>query len=254
MTETAGTPTIAFKRTSKRIRAVLGGETVLDTQDALLLKEGKRPPRYYIPVTDIAADKFHKTEHSTHCPYKGDASYWSISADGKTVENAAWGYETPSKIVAPIKGHISVEWKTMDAWLEEDEEVIVHPRDPHTRVDIVESSRPVRVELDGVTLAETTKARFLFETGKVIRYYIPRDDVAMEYLKPSDSVTACPYKGYASYFSVQTPKGEYEDLVWYYTEPFDECLRIKDYLCFYNEKVSGIYVDGKPAPSAVGSG
>ncbi|MCZ6763610.1 MAG: DUF427 domain-containing protein, partial [Alphaproteobacteria bacterium] len=173
------------------------------------------------------------------------ASYWTVTAGGKTVENAAWAYDDPAEAAAGIKGYISLEWKAADKWLEEDEEVIVHARNPHTRVDIVGSTRPVKVEIDGVTLAETTSAKFLFETDKVVRYYLPRADIDMAYLEPSDSYTACPYKGSAGYFNVRTPKGMHEDLVWYYADPLDECLKIKDLLCFYNERVDALTVDGK---------
>lgn len=246
MPDTAGIPDIKITPTAKRVRTLLGGVTLFDTQAAILVKEGPRPPRYYIPIADSVADCFSQTAHSTICPYKGAASYWTISAGGKTVENAAWAYQEPADIVAALKGYFSLEWSAADQWLEEDEEVIVHPRDPQVRVDIVESKRPVQVVVDGVTLATTTRARFLFETGKVIRYYIPRDDVAMEYLEASDTITACPYKGAAGYFSVRTPNGFHQDLVWYYADPLDECLKIKDMLCFYNEKVGLLTVDGTP--------
>ena len=246
MSDPKATPTIVITPSAKRVRAIVGGVAVLDTERAILLKEGPRPPKYYVPAGDIASEYFTKTEHTTTCPYKGDATYWTVTAGGETIENGAWSYENPSAIVADIKGYVSLDWKAADKWLEEDEEVIVHARDPHTRVDIVLGKRPVKVTLDGVVLAETVRAMFLFETGKVVRYYIPRGDVAMQYLEPSDSHTACPYKGEASYFSVRTPKGHHEDLVWYYPDPLDECLKIKDLLCFYNERVGALTVDGKP--------
>ncbi len=242
--DTTTIPEIKITPTSKRVRALLGGVTLVDTQNAILVKEGPRPPRYYVPIADITQECFTSTPHTTVCPYKGSASYWTIAAGGKSVENAAWAYRDPAEIVGAIKGYLSLEWAAADQWLEEDEVVIVHPRDPQVRVDVIESHRRVRVEVDGVVLAETRRARFLFETGKVTRYYIPRDDVAMDFLEASDKGTACPYKGAAKYFSVRTPTRFHADLVWYYTDPLDECLKIKDMLCFYNEKVDLLSVDG----------
>lgn len=245
MPDNEAMPMIAITPTRKRIRAIVGGETVLDTQNAVLLKEGPRPPKYYIPQADLVDEYFSPTNHRTQCPYKGEASYWTVSAGGKTLENSAWSYAAPMDAVAAIAGLVSLDWKAADKWLEEDEEVIVHARDPHVRVDILASARPVKVELDGIVLAETSRAMFCFETAKVTRYYIPRADVAMDYLEPSAAHTACPYKGEAGYFSVRTPQALHQDLVWYYADPLDECLRIKDLLCFYNEKVDALTVDGQ---------
>jgi uncharacterized protein (DUF427 family) len=132
----------------------------------------------------------------------------------------------------------------MDEWYEEDDEVFVHPRDPHHRVDVVNSSRHIRVEVDGQVVAETRRPRLLFETGLPTRYYIPKLDVKSEFLEASSSTTACPYKGRASYYSVRVGDRLIDDLVWYYPSPIPECSKIENLLSFYNEKVD-IYVDGE---------
>jgi uncharacterized protein (DUF427 family) len=131
----------------------------------------------------------------------------------------------------------------MDEWLEEDEPVYTHPRDPYSRVDILASSRHVRVELDGVTLAESRSPRILFETGLPVRYYLPISDLRMDLLRPSQTSTHCPYKGTAGYWSVEVNGKLYEDYVWIYRAPLPESQKIAGLACFYNEKVD-LYVDG----------
>jgi uncharacterized protein (DUF427 family) len=131
----------------------------------------------------------------------------------------------------------------MDAWFEEDEEVYVHPRDPHTRVDILPSSRHVEVVVNGVTVADSHQPRLLFETGLPTRYYLPLVDVRLDLLHPSDTTTRCPYKGTAGYWSVEAGGQVVPDLAWIYRAPAAESVRIAGLACFYNEKVE-LYVDG----------
>jgi len=234
---------VEFEPSPKRIRVMFGGETIADTTRALILYERGHVPVYYLPREDVAMDRLSRTDHSTHCPFKGDASYFSVAAGGQVAENAVWTYELPFDECTGITDYVAFYWNKMDQWFEEDEEVFVHARSPRVRVDILESSRPVRVELGGITVAETTRARFLFETGLPTRYYIPRDDVICELL-PSDLKTSCPYKGTASYWHVRVGAKVFENIVWYYPEPVHESAGIKDLLCFYNEKVDAVFIDG----------
>ncbi len=234
---------VEFAPSPKRIRVKFGGETIADTTRALILHERNHVPVYYLPRDDVAMDHLVRTDHSTHCPFKGDASYFSVDVGGRTAENAVWSYELPFDECEGIKDYVAFYWNKMDHWFEEDEEVFVHARSPRVRVDILDSSRPVQVELGGLTVADTTRARFLFETGLPTRYYIPRDDVIGELL-PSDLHTQCPYKGTASYHHVRVGEKVFENIVWHYTDPVHESARINDYLCFYNEKVDAVYIDG----------
>lgn len=234
---------VEFAPSPKRIRAIFGGETIIDTTAALILHERGHVPVYYVPRQDVAMERLHPTDHATHCPFKGDASYFDLVVGEDKAENAVWSYEFPFDECAGLKDYVAFYWSKMDRWFEEDEEVFVHARSPRVRVDILDSSRPVRVELGGITVAETTRARFLFETGLPTRYYIPRDDVIGELL-PSESRSSCPYKGDASYHHVRVGAKTFEDIVWFYPEPVHESARIRDYLCFYNEKVDAVYVDG----------
>lgn len=228
----------------RRVRVTVADRVVADTTHAMLLRESRHTPVYYIPRTDVALDMLTKTEHSTYCPYKGHASYYTITAGNRVEENAIWSYETPYDECDPIREHMAFYWKKVDHWYEEDEEIFVHPRDPHKRVDVVLSHRPVRVVLGGETVAETTNARFLFETGLPTRYYIPAADVRMELLARSQTQTACPYKGEAVYWSAKVGGQLFEDIVWSYPEPIAEQPKIKGLLSFFNEKVDAIFVDG----------
>ena len=132
----------------------------------------------------------------------------------------------------------------MDGWFEEDEPVRVHPRDPYTRVDVLESSRHVRVELDGVTVADSRRPRILFETGLRPRYYLPLTDLRLDLLRPSDRRTECPYKGEASYFSVEVNGRRFDDVVWTYRTPLPEAQKIAGLACFYDERVD-LFLDGE---------
>jgi uncharacterized protein (DUF427 family) len=133
----------------------------------------------------------------------------------------------------------------MDEWLEEDEPIYVHPRDPYKRVDILASSRHVEVRIDGVTVADSHQPRILFETGLPPRYYLPLPDLRMDLLRPSDNQTQCPYKGTASYWHVDTGEAVHEDIVWIYRSPLPESQKVAGLACFYNEKVD-ILLDGEP--------
>ena len=219
----------------RRVRAEFNGVTVLDTERGHLLHETGLQPVLYAPVEDVRQDLLEPTGHHTHCPFKGDASYWSIRVDGKVAENAVWGYPEPKAEAPWLAGLQAFYWDRVDAWYDEEERVYGHLRDPYHRVDVRRTGRTVRVtSRDGQVLAESSRALLLSETGLPNRYYLPPEDVRTELLSGSDTHTHCPYKGDASYRSL----GELADVVWEYPEPFAEAARIKGYLSFYPEKVT----------------
>lgn len=131
----------------------------------------------------------------------------------------------------------------MDAWYEEEQRVYAHARDPYKRVDILPNSRHVSIELGGVIIANTQRPLLLLETGLPIRYYIPEEDIRMEFLEPTETTTHCPYKGMATYWSARIGEQVYKDIVWSYHEPLPESTPIAHYLSFYNERIDAIYVD-----------
>ncbi len=238
---------VILEPSPRRVRIEFNGEMIADTTHARMLYEDGHLPMYYVPMDDVRMDLLHKTDHSTHCPHKGDASYWTIKVGDRESENAVWGYEDPLPQQPGLKGLVAFYWDRVDHWYEEDEEIFVHPRDPYKRIDTIPSSRRVQVTLGGETVADTTNAIFLFETGLPTRYYIPREDVHAK-LVPSNLETACPYKGTAHYYGVEAGGQTFEDVVWYYPDPIAEIPKIKDLLCFYNEKVDSIAVDGVEIP------
>jgi uncharacterized protein (DUF427 family) len=229
--------------TPKRIRVEVGGVTVADSRRAMILHESGHQPIYYFPPEDVRADVLEDSDRHTHCPKKGDASYYTIRAGGDVVEAGAWYYPDPLAGAPPIKGLIAFYFNRMGRWREEAEEIGVHPRDPYHRVDVLATDRHIKISLDGVVLADTDRALALFESNLPTRWYMPIEDVRAE-LEPSDTITRCPYKGTASYYSVKLEDGG-RDLVWYYEQPLDEVGRIKGLVCFFNEKID-LELDGEP--------
>ncbi|MDQ4002247.1 MAG: DUF427 domain-containing protein [Actinomycetota bacterium] len=228
----------------KQVRVFFNGETIADSRRVKLLHETGHLPVYYFPEEDVRMGLLEPTDHTTHCPFKGDASYWSVRVEDRVAENAVWSYPEPMKSAPPLAGYLAFYWRMMDHWYEEDEEVFVHPRDPYHRVDILESSRHVKVRVNGEVVAETQRPKLLFETGLPPRYYIPPEDVREDVLVESEKTTRCPYKGIASYWSVKAEGERVEDLIWSYQDPIPEAAKIKGYLCFFNEKVD-LEVDGE---------
>jgi uncharacterized protein (DUF427 family) len=234
---------ITLVPTEKRLRVVSGGVTVADSAATLLLLETGHRPVYYFPRDHVRMDLLQPTNHRSHCPYKGDASYFSLKANGGMVENAVWSYERPIDGMDPIAGRLAFYWGKVDRWLEEDEEIFGHPRDPFHRVDVVPSSREVRVVFAGETVARTRRALFLFETGLPVRYYVPQADVRMDLMTPTATTSICPYKGRASYWSLRVGDHTAADAAWAYMEPLPECPRIKGHVAFYPQKVERIEVE-----------
>jgi uncharacterized protein (DUF427 family) len=142
-----------------------------------------------------------------------------------------------------LDGYVELDFRAFDEWYEEEERIFSHPRDPFHRVDILPSSRSVRIEVDGETVAETTRARLLFETSVYTRFYIPREDVRPE-LQPSERTSHCPYKGQASYWSVEAGGRLRQDLGWSYEDPRPEVSAIQGFVAFWDERVD-VYLDGE---------
>jgi uncharacterized protein (DUF427 family) len=235
---------LLFEPFPRRVRAVFGGETVLDTTRGKLLHESNLLPQLYLPRADVRADLLSPTDHHTHCPFKGDASYWSVTVGGRTAENALWAYPEPLPDAEWLRDHVAFYWPSMDAWFDEDEEVAGHLRNPYTRVDTRATSRHVKVVAGGEVVAESRRAVLLSETGLPNRFYLPVEDVRRDLLELSATHTVCPYKGTASYRSLRTPAGVIADAAWCYPEPFDGVSAIRGQLCFVAEGVE-TWVDGE---------
>jgi uncharacterized protein (DUF427 family) len=256
---------VRHEPTEKRIRGMLGDETVVDSTRALLVWEPKRVvPSYAVPEEDVlgevvaapaaaaagtSRDEFPGVP-AMGAPMLGDRAVLDPSipfgvhtAEGEPLlirsragrEAAAFRPRDPA-----LAGFVVLDFAGFDAWYEEDERNVGHPRDPFHRIDIVHSSRAVRVELDGRVLAESSRPILLFEPPLPVRYYLPPEDVRTDLLQPSDTRTFCAYKGQASYSSLP---GE-DDLAWSYPEPLREASEVAGRVAFLNERVD-LFVDGR---------
>ena len=257
MTETAR-GRVRVEPGAKRVRGYAGGSLIFDTVAPLLVWEVPYYPAYYVPADDVRA-KLEPTGKpgprsfalrpaqaagaTDRSPSRGTAEILDVVTERGRLAGAARRY--PDSPLTGLRGAVRFDWAALDVWLEEDEPVYGHPRDPYTRIDALRSSRHVRVELDGVLLAESTRPTILYETGLPARYYLPLPDVRMELLEPSDNRTLCPYKGWASYWHLVVDAKRYENYVWTYRTPLPESHQIIGLACFYNEKVD-LIIDGEP--------
>ena len=158
-----------------------------------------------------------------------------------------WAYPEPLEDCVDVRGYVAFYWNRMDGWFEEDEEVFIGPKDPYTRVDCLATSRHVRVEVNGVTVAETTRSVMLLETGLPHRWYIPREDVNMDLLTLSERVAGSPYKGEANFFHVEAGGETVENLAWTYADAWAESGKVSGMVCFPQGKAD-TYVDGELEP------
>jgi uncharacterized protein (DUF427 family) len=205
----------------KRIRLKVGDAVVADSGRAVMLILPGKHPAYYLPAADFA-----------------EGALAALSDAAIPFDGAAEGLE-------PLVDHVTVAWDAV-RWFEEDEEVLRHPRNPYVRVDCLPTSRRVQVVLGGHHVADSGRAVFLFETGFITRQYMPIEDVKPGILRPSELRSYCPYKGEAHYYSVVLEGRVFENVVWFYPEPYDECRKIKGLVAFYNEKVDAVLIDGEP--------
>ena len=197
----------------RRVRAVLDGEVIVDTVRALYVWEWPPYPQYYLPRADFRA---------------------GVAVDDLVAEEH----------VGPA-GTVRLRWDAVDAWFEEDEQVFVHPRSPYARADAIRSTRPVRIELEGVLIAESPSPVMVFETGLPPRYYVDRSAVDFDRLVPSDTVSECPYKGRTSaWWSIRAGGHVHEDLAWSYDFPTREMLPIAGLVSFFNERLD-VILDGR---------
>jgi len=225
---------ILFEPYPRRLRAVVAGRTVLDTTRGHLLHETGILPVAYVPIEDFDQSLLERTESTTHCPFKGDANYWTLRAGDRTEEDFVWAYEDPMDESAWLKGFAALPWSKVDEVYVEDERQFGHLRDPYHRVDAMESSRRYTVTAHGETVAETNRPVMVFETGLPPLAYIPRADVRPGVLAASPKRTVCPYKGEAAYWHV----AGIEDGAWSYETPLPEALRARGHVAFEGEGIT----------------
>jgi uncharacterized protein (DUF427 family) len=233
-------PRVRVESNPKWIRGTHNGLTVVDSRDTRFVWEVPYYPAWYFPVDSVNGDLV-ANGGTVRSPSRGEGTRYDLVVDGITIPDAAWRHV--SSPVEGLRDLVRFEWDALDSWFEEDVEVFAHPRSPEVRVDALPSSRHVRILVDGELVADSTRTTVLYETGLPSRYYLPKSDVRMDLLASTDSVSECPYKGWAEYWNVTAGGRSHEDLAWGYRTPFPESAAIAGLICFYNEKVD-IELDG----------
>jgi uncharacterized protein (DUF427 family) len=227
--------------TTRRIRVRLGSRLVADSTRALLmLRIGpKGLPTYFLPREDVVGGALVDESHDLD-----GRSTWTVRAGPDRAIGAAWTDDHPA-----LAGYVTFSWRQLD-WYEEDEQVFAHARSPYGRVDTLRSSRRVEIRVGGETVADSVRPLLLFETHLPTRYYLPFADVRTECLEASDTVTQCPYKGRARWWSVRAGGLVVRDAVWSYPDPVPENPKIRDLVCFFTERVD-LVLDGVPQARTV---
>ena len=231
---------LRYEPIERRVRGVRGGETVVDSTRALLVWEPRRVcPSFAVPEAEIRVPLAPATSSDEEVPgiLHPGIPFAVHTADGEPMSIAGAG---GFRLLDPdLAGYVALDFDGFDEWYEEDERIFGHPRDPFHRVDVRLSSRPLRIEVDGLLLAETTRARMAYETQLMTRFYLPREDVVVP-LHPSERRTYCPYKGEASYWSVDG----HEDLLWCYEDPLPDAAALAGLVAFWDERVD-VFIDGE---------
>jgi uncharacterized protein (DUF427 family) len=253
---------LRYEPTEKRIRGTLGDRAVIDSERAMLVWEPKRiVPTYAVPVEDIDGDISAMLPAASGEPapdgvpaiggpqlagrpvYDPSIPFSVHTTDGEPLVIRVRGADREAAAFRPfddaLAGYVMLDFGSFDAWFEEDERNVAHPRDPFHRIDIVHGSRHVRIEREGEVLAESATPYLLFEPPLPVRYYLSPEDVATHVLRPSPTTTFCAYKGQASYWSLE----DEDDVAWSYPQPLREAAEVTDRIAFFNERVD-IVVDG----------
>jgi uncharacterized protein (DUF427 family) len=259
----AALPELRYHPTTKRIRAFVDGEVVVDSTRTWIVWEPRRVvPSYAVPHSDIRGALVESAQgaaaeeravqmgdgrlvldpRSVFSVHTTAGTAFDITTDAATLAGAAF---VPSDPV--FDGYAVIDFQAFDEWREEDELLVAHARDPFKTVDTRRSSSRVVVELAGITIADSTRSTMLFETYLPTRYYLPREDVLMELLHPTETITACAYKGIASYWSATIDASVVDDVAWSFAHPHNYATAVKDMLAFFNERVD-ITVDGEGVP------
>ncbi len=259
----SGLAQLRHEPTAKRIRAILAGGTVVDTTQALLVWEPRRiVPSYAVPDSDVAAELgpadpapaattgaigVRVPELSERPVLDPSVPFAVHSTEGRAADLRAGAQHRPGAGFYPadpdLAGYVLLDFGAFDAWYEEDELNLAHPRDPFHRIDVLPSSHHVRMELDGHLLAESSRPVLLFETMLPVRYYLPRDDIRAQ-LTPSATRTHCAYKGQASYWSAAVGDRVVPDIAWTYQQPLHDAAQARGLIAFFNERLD-VIVDGQ---------
>ncbi|KRV47694.1 hypothetical protein AQ490_04720 [Wenjunlia vitaminophila] len=230
-----------LERWPRRMRAVLGGEVVLDSRRGqALYRTGTPAPQFWFPLADLRGDLLVAAD-------QGDdgGRRWSVVVDGRSAPECVLELVTSDPAGPPLDDHVTIDYGAMDRWFEEDDPVYARPRDPYHRVDVRNSSQHVVVRHHDVVVAESHRPKLLFETGLPVRYYLPFDDVRIGLLERSETVSECPYKGDGQHWHLVVGGQRVPDAAWSLPHPLPEATTAIEHVCFYDAKVR-VEVDGVP--------
>jgi uncharacterized protein (DUF427 family) len=231
--------------TGTLIRAYIGDILIASSRDTLLFRESSYKLFYAFPREAFAEGTLQESDRVERSGYRGEQRFFHLVAGAVRKDDAAYEFTEVKNDRPDLRGFVIMEWDAVDRWMEEEETLIGgHPRDPYTRIDIRRTTRKIRLEIDGIVVAETSRPLALTETGLPVRYYIPREDMKWDVLVPSETRTTCPYKGVASYWSVKDGDKNYPDLIWAYPDPFEDAERVRDAFGYYHEKMT-VTLDGE---------
>jgi uncharacterized protein (DUF427 family) len=178
----------------RRVQAINNGQTVIDTERALMVHRRDQPLSYAFPADDIG--------------------------------------DLPSEPEPEAPGYVHVAWDAVDTWLEEGRQLVHYPPNPYHRVDCRSTDRRLRVSVAGATLVDTPRSTIVFETALAPRLYVDRSVVRTDLLRRTATTSYCNYKGYATYWAAVVGDTVVDDVAWSYDDPPPECLPIKGHLSF----------------------
>ncbi|KAM0236296.1 hypothetical protein ACHAP5_009430 [Fusarium lateritium] len=234
-------------QTSRRIRAIHNRTTIVDTTKAVYIYEHDSFPTIYVPLVDVKNAKL-TDQKNISVELKERAAVAQLVVPGHDgledvkIDRVLHFFQDVT--LGPLSDTVRIEFRSIDQWLEEDEPIFVHAKDPFKRVDILRSERPIEVKVNGKTVAKASSSMHLLETSLPTRYYLPLTSVDQTVLQKSDLRTKCPYKGEAEYYHVVVDGKRFDNLLWYYNHPTQESAGVARLVCFYNEKVD-IILDGE---------
>lgn len=256
---------LRYQPVERRIRALHEGHLVLETLRAAVVWEPHRVvPTYAVPIADVIAELDPAPPRSepvsatpvvlgTTTIYDPSAPFAFHTTPGRELNLRLGGQRMECVAFAPEDSALTdfaiIDFDAFD-WLEEDEPLVAHPRDPFSRIDVRASHRTVRFEHRGQVVAESSRSLMLFE-GALLppRYYLPREDIVID-LRPSDRWSVCAYKGQASYWSAVVGDEVLPDLVWSYPDPLADMRLITGRVSLFNERLD-VFLDGVRQPKLV---
>jgi uncharacterized protein (DUF427 family) len=224
----------------RRMRAELGGHTVVRSDGAVLLFEPGRYPVAYFPIADFAEGALKPTDHRSIHPELGETVWFEVVGGRRRAARGAWQHVAPPDHAAMLDGKVALAWRAMDGFYEEDDRILGHAADPYHRIDIRHTSRHLVVHAGDRVVADTTSPVVLYESGFAPRWYVPREDVAADTLALNELQTFCPYKGIASYYDI----GGAQNAAWSYRAPLDDLAAIGDLVSFEADRVD-VALDGE---------